>query len=96
MTHEELKKKALQNPAVKAEYDALETEFNLLHDMIEARHRAGLSQSEVARRMGAQPPAVARLESFGKYHSPSIKTLKRYAHAVGCHLEIKLIPDSSS
>ena len=45
-------------------------------------------------RMGTQPPAVARLESAlssGK-HSPSIDTLKRYAEAVGCELQIQLVP----
>jgi transcriptional regulator with XRE-family HTH domain len=55
--------------------------------------KAGLSQLEIAGRMGTKPPAITRLESSlssGK-HSPSIATLKKYAKAVDCHLEIKLI-----
>ena len=56
--------------------------------------KAGLSQAEVARRMGTKVPAISRLESGGgiKKHSPSIGTLRRYAKAVGCHLEVRLKP----
>jgi len=54
---------------------------------------AGLTQAEVAERMGTKTPAVARLEAGGgnKQHSPSISTLRKYAAAVDCHIEIKLI-----
>ena len=93
MTHEELKSKALSNTSVKEEYDALDPEFNLLREMLVARQKTGLSQAEVAKRMGTKPPAVTRLESSltsGK-HSPSISTIKKYAQALGYHLEIKLI-----
>ncbi|MEN8251375.1 MAG: helix-turn-helix transcriptional regulator [Bacteroidota bacterium] len=93
LTHEELKKKILSNPEVKSEYDSLEEEFSLFDELLKARMDAGLTQSEVAERMGTKTPAVARLESGGgnKQHSPSISTLKKYAKAVGCHLEIKLV-----
>jgi len=93
MTHEKLKSRALSRKAVKTEYDALEPEFTLLREMLIARQKAGLSQLEIAGRMGTKPPAITRLESSlssGK-HSPSIATLKKYAKAVDCHLEIKLI-----
>ena len=93
MTHEMLKAKALSNPDVRAEYDALEPEFALLREMLSAREKAGLSQAEIAIRMGTKAPAVTRLESSltsGK-HSPSLATIKKYAEAVDCHIEIKLI-----
>lgn len=96
MRHAELKKLALQNQEVKAEYDALEPEFSLLQQMLAARTKAGLTQSDVAKRMGTKATAITRLESSlssGK-HSPSISTLRRYAEAVGCDLEIKLIASS--
>ena len=96
MKHAELKKLALQNKEVKAEYDALEPEFNLLQQMLAARAKAGLTQSDVAERMGTKATAITRLESSlssGK-HSPSISTLRRYAEAVGCDLEIKLVASS--
>ncbi len=93
MKHADLKKKALQRPEVKAEYDALEAEFGLLRQMLRARNKAGMSQSDVAIRMGTQAPAITRLESAlssGK-HSPSFDTIKRYAEAVGCDLRIKFV-----
>ncbi len=93
MTHEILKAKALSSPDVRAEYDALEPEFALLREMLSAREKAGLSQAEIAIRMGTKAPAVTRLESSltsGK-HSPSLATIKKYAEAVDCHIEIKLI-----
>ena len=93
MTHEELVKKALKNDDVRKEYEALEPEFNLLREMLKARHDAGLSQADVAERMGTKPPAITRLESSltSGVHSPSIATLKKYAEAVGCQLDIKLV-----
>ena len=93
ITHEELKSKALANPDVQAEYEALAFEFELLRMMLHARSEAGLSQADVAERMGTKREAVARLESSlasGK-HSPSIATLKKYAHAVGQRIEVRFI-----
>ena len=58
MTHEELKAKALSHPNIKAEYDALDAEFSLLREMLLARKNAGLSQAEIATRMGTKAPAV--------------------------------------
>jgi transcriptional regulator with XRE-family HTH domain len=94
LTHEQMVKKMLKERAVKAEYDAQAEEFALLDELLRARQRAGLTQAEVAAKMGTKPPAVARLESGGgnQRHSPSIATLRRYADAVGCRLEIRLRP----
>jgi transcriptional regulator with XRE-family HTH domain len=61
--------------------------------MLLARENSGLSQAEIASRMGTKAPAITRLEASltsGK-HSPSLATLKKYAEAVNCHLEIKLV-----
>ena len=96
MNHSELKEKALGNKKVRDAYDALEPEFSLLHEILRARQNAGLSQAEIAERMGTKAPAVTRLESSlssGK-HSPSISTLKKYADALNCRLEIKLVANS--
>jgi len=92
MTHEQMVRKMLKNPEVRAEYDALEEKFALLDECMAARRRAGLTQAEVAERMGTKAPAVARIESGGgsKRHSPSVTTLRKYAEAVGCKLEIRL------
>ena len=93
MDHKALRAKALSNPEVKAAYDELEPEFALLRQMLKARQNAGLSQAEVAQRMGTKAPAVTRLESAlgnGK-HSPSLSTLQKYANAVGCKLQVNLV-----
>jgi transcriptional regulator with XRE-family HTH domain len=95
MTHEELKAKALANADVRQEYDALEPEFELLRRMLQARKQAGLTQEEVAERMGTKRSAVARLESTlatGK-HSPSLATLQKYAQALGRKLDIRFVQD---
>ncbi len=84
----------LKNAAVKAEVQRLnKEEFAILDEILKARKAAGLSQAEVARRMGTQAPAVARLESSlasGK-HSPSLSTLRKYAAALGKKVELHLV-----
>ncbi len=83
----------LSNPAVKAEYDANITTYAILDEILNARREAGLTQAQVAERMGTKASAVARLESAlvsGK-HSPSIDTLRKYAAAVGKRLEVHLV-----
>ncbi|MBF0624887.1 MAG: helix-turn-helix transcriptional regulator [Magnetococcales bacterium] len=84
----------LTDPEFKAAYEALDNEFRLFDELLAARKNAGMTQAQVAERMGSKPPAVARLESGGgkAKHSPSIATLRRYAEAVGCRLEIRLVP----
>lgn len=93
LTHNELKQKMLSNPEVRVAYDDLEDEFSVFDELLRARMSAGLTQSEVAEIMGTKTPAIARLESGGgrKQHSPSLSTLRKYAEAVGCHVEIKLV-----
>jgi transcriptional regulator with XRE-family HTH domain len=93
MNHVELKEKALTNPETLAAYKRMDPEFSLLRQMLKAREQAGLSQAEIADRMGTKAPAITRLESSlsnGK-HSPSVATLRRYAHAVACELQVKLV-----
>jgi DNA-binding XRE family transcriptional regulator len=91
-THKELVKKMLKNPQVKASYEAQGDEFALLDELLKARRRVGLTQAEVAQGMGTKPSAVARLEAGGvsKRHFPSLATLRKYAAAVGCRLEVRL------
>lgn len=91
--HEEFINKALKKKGFKEAYEGLEEEYVLVRDMLAARSRSGLTQEAVAELMGTTKSAVSRLEAVGK-HSPSLTTLKKYAQAVGCHLEIKLVPDS--
>ncbi len=93
-THDDMVAEWMRDPTFKAEYNALEEEYQLLREMLHARKRAGLTQEEVAKRMGTKAPAIVRLEAIitRSKSSPSIKTLRKYAHAVGCALEIHLRP----
>ena len=92
-THEEMVSEWMQDPAFVQEYNALEEEFSLFDELLRARKEAGMTQAEVAVRMATQPSVVARLEAGGgrERHSPSIATLKKYAAAIGCRLEIKMV-----
>ncbi len=93
MKHSEIKEKALSNLKVKTAYDEMAPEFMILREMLKARQKAGLSQAEVAERMGTKAPAITRLESSlgNRKHSPSLATLQKYANAVGCELQVKFV-----
>ena len=91
LTHKELKARALERADVKSEYDRLDEEFAFLDEILKARSIAGVTQAEVAKRVGTTQSAIARLESGTGRHSPSIATLQKYAQALGCRLELRLI-----
>lgn len=94
LTHKQLKEKALSNPEVRAEYERLEREeMPMLDAILKARAEAGLTQEQVAQRMGTQAPAVARLEAAlvsGK-PSPSMRTLHKYAAALGKRVQVQFV-----
>ena len=75
-----------KNPAFVREYEALEEEFALATALIKARADAGLTQEEIARRMGTTQSAVARLE--GGKSRPSTTTLAKFAKATGARLRV--------
>lgn len=81
------------SPAFREAYDALEDEFAALDALLNARRSAGLTQTEVAARMGVSQPVLARIEgSLGKRKpSPTLATLRRYAEACGKKLVIRMI-----
>jgi transcriptional regulator with XRE-family HTH domain len=85
------KARALARPEVKREYDQLADEFKFLDEILKARAAAGLTQADVAARIGTTQSAVARLESSIGKHSPSLSTLQRYASALGYRLQLRLV-----
>jgi DNA-binding XRE family transcriptional regulator len=91
--HEAFLKKASKRKGFKKAYEDLEEEYRLTREMLAARSKFGLTQEAVAELMGTTKSAVSRLEAAGK-HAPSLTTLKKYARAVGCRLEIKLVPNA--
>jgi len=86
----DLHKKWMKEPKYRQEYEALEKEYVLASAVIDARNRAGLTQQELAQKMGTTQPAVARLE--GGRASPSLRTLERLAEATGSRLRISFEP----
>lgn len=83
-------KKWMKEPKYRKAYNALEEEFALASAVMEVRNRAGLTQAELARKMGTTQPVVARLES-GRSR-PSMRTLERLAEATGSRLLISFEP----
>ena len=75
-------------------WDAQAEEFEALDALLMARKRAGLTQAQVAQAMGVKQSALARVEASlnARSHTPSLATLRKYARAVGCRLELRMVP----
>jgi ribosome-binding protein aMBF1 (putative translation factor) len=82
-----------KRPTYRKAYDALEDEFALVTEIIQARAAAGLTQEELAKRMGTTQGAIARLESGSTL--PSTRTLQRFAKATGHKLKISFVPTNA-
>ncbi|MGE0314039.1 MAG: helix-turn-helix transcriptional regulator [Lautropia sp.] len=89
--HAQFLERAQKRKGFPEAYEALALEYEVVNLLLRARAKAGLTQDAVAERMGTTKSAVSRLESAGR-HSPSLGTLQRYAQAVGCELQLKLVP----
>ena len=94
LTHNDFKAEMMKRHGVRAEVERLEREeMPILDEILAARKAAGLTQAQVAERMGSTAPAVSRLEDAlvtGK-HSPSLATLRKYAAALGKRIEVHLV-----
>lgn len=91
LTHKQLRTKALGRAEVKAQFAQLGDEYALLDEFLKARAAQGLTQAQVAEKIGTTQSAVARTESGRGKHSPSLATLSKYAEALGCRLEVRLV-----
>jgi len=89
----QFKRRALARPGVRAAYEESAGEFAFLDEVLKARAESGLTQAEVAARVGTTQSAIARLESAEPKHSPSIATLQKYAKALGYTVELRLIKE---
>lgn len=86
---DEFLKESLKNPKIKAEYDRLQPEFAVINAIIEARRKKGVTQHELAKRIGTKQSVISRLES-GRTN-PSVAFLKKLANALSSYLEIKFV-----
>ena len=89
----DIKRELLANPATLAAYESQAAEFALARELIAARSRAGLTQSDVAQRMGTTQSVIARLE--GGKRIPSMRTVQRYAEAVGARAVVRIEPQAA-
>ncbi len=87
-TYQQLKRKLLKDKAVKKAYDALGPEFALIEAVIEKRIEEGISQRELAQKIGTKQSAISRFEA-GRCN-PTIAFLQKIASAMGLELKISL------
>ncbi len=90
MNWKEHKKKLLENPEFREEYQVLEPEYKLVADLIRLRLAKGLTQEQLAKLLNTKQESIARLESGGSL--PSLSTVKKVAEALDAELEINLRP----
>lgn len=80
----------LEDPELKAEWDALQPEHALVQAMIDARKRTGLTQQQLAEKTGISQSDISKFETGGG--NPSIKTLQRLATGMGMILHVEFKP----
>ena len=85
-TFKQLKRKWLKKPAFKKAYDDLELEFKLVEAIIEQRVKNGITQKELAQRIGTKQSAIARFES-GK-SNPTLSFIQKLSDGLGLKLKI--------
>lgn len=95
-TLKQFKRRAFTHPGVREAYAESANEFAFLDEVLRARAEAGLTQAEVAARIGTTQSAVARMESAEAKHSPSIVTLQKYAKALGYRVQVRLVKERRS
>lgn len=96
--YKKLREKVLSDPEGRAEYEAFGLQLNIAKKIREARKKAHLTQETIAQRMETTKSVVTRLEAAGGKgkHAPSLATLAKFAHAIGCHLDIRFVRNTSS
>ncbi len=83
-----LKKQAFKNPKVKKAYNALDLEFSIINQIIDKRVAKGMSQKDLAIKIGTKQPSIARFES-GAYN-PTISFLQKISEALDSKLIVKI------
>lgn len=92
----ERKRTAMRSPRGDLDDEALrDLLYRLTAELFKARVRGRFTQEDVAASMGIAKSGVSRLEGRVQ-HAPSVSTLMRFARAVGCDLEIRLVPQTTA
>lgn len=88
--YSEYKEKVLQNPEIKAEYDALQPEYDIIQAMINARVEQNITQKELSARTGITQADISRIENGTR--NPSLNMVKKLAQGLGMQLKLEFIP----
>ena len=83
-----IKKQSLKNKKVMKAYNDLDLEFSIINQIIDKRVKMGMSQKDLALKIGTKQPSIARFES-GDYN-PTISFLKKVSEALDSKLVIKI------
>lgn len=83
-------KKQLEDPKIKAEYDALDPAFTVIQAMIDARTKFGINQKDLSKRTGIPLSDIRQMETGNA--NPSVKTLQSLAAGINMKLKIVFIP----
>ena len=89
-SYKDYKKKALQNPMVKAEYDTLQPEYDIIQAMIDARVQQNMTQKELSTKTGITQADISRIENGTR--NPSLNMVKKLAQGLGMQLKLEFIP----
>ena len=87
--YSDFKQELLKNPIVKAEYDALTPEYDIIQAMIDARKKQNITQKELALRTGITQADISRIENGNR--NPSLNMLKKLANGLGMTLRVEFI-----
>ena len=85
--YDEFEAKLLEKPEIRKEYEALKPKYDMVRILIKRRSKLGMSQTELARRIGTRQPAISRLEK-GDYNT-TLSTLFRVTEALGLDISLK-------
>lgn len=86
---QEFRDKQLEDPELRAEYDALEAEYAIVRAVFAARRETGLTQRELAEKSGISQADICKIETGNG--NPTLKTLQRLAGAMGKNLKIEFV-----
>jgi len=90
-SYEEHKKKSLEDPEIRAEYEKLQPEFDIIRAMLDARISKGMTQKQLSEATGITQADISRIENGTR--NPSLNMLKRLAEGMDMHLRLQFIPN---
>ena len=89
-SYKDYKKRALRNPEVKAEYDALQPEYDIIQAMIDARVQQNMTQKDLSAKTGITQADISRIENGAR--NPSLSMVKKLAQGLGMQLKLEFVP----